>query len=353
MKISGRSTFLILLFLTLSQACTATEADLEPTTVNLKVAFIGDQGIAPDEPQAVQVLELIRNEGTHLVIHSGDFDYNDDPLGWDAQIDGTLGSAFPYLASVGNHDQSEWSGPQGYQTLLQARVDRIEDLTCIGDYGNQSACEFRGLLVLLSGVGTLSGPETYTDSSNPPAGSQSAFLADALAESDRLWRICSWHKNQYTLQLGSKRNQVGYSPYEVCRLGGAIITTGHEHSYSRTKTLVDITHQTVDPAWLDPNHLRVAPGATFLFVSGLAGWEIRDQNRCLPFTYPYGCNEEWAMIYTSDQNAQYGALFCSFHVEGRPELAQCYFKNIDGQTVDQFDVVRQTSSSENGQTPSV
>ena len=85
----------------------------------------------------------------------------------------------------------------------------------------------------------------------------------------------------------------------------------------------------------------MAPGATFVFVSGIAGASIRDQERCLPTTYPYGCKGEWASIYTSDQNAQYGALFIEFHVDGDPNKARGYFKDIDGAVVDQFTVTSQ------------
>ncbi len=98
----------------------------------------------------------------------------------------------------------------------------------------------------------------------------------------------------------------------------------------------------VDPDWSDPGRLRVAPGATFVVVSGLGGRSIRQQQRCLPETPPYGCNGEWASIYTSDQGAQYGALFIEFHVDGDPNAARGYFKNIDGQVIDRFTVTAGT-----------
>jgi hypothetical protein len=140
------------------------------------------------------------------------------------------------------------------------------------------------------------------------------------------------------MQVGGKSDEVGWVAYETCREHGAIIATGHEHSYSRTKTLVSTQHQTVDWEWPEPNSLRVAPGATFVFVSGLGGRSVRDQERCLPTTYPYGCNGEWAKIYTSDQGAQPGALFIEFHVDGNPNLARGYFKNINGEIIDEFTV---------------
>ena len=138
--------------------------------------------------------------------------------------------------------------------------------------------------------------------------------------------------------MGGKSSAVGWGPYETCREEGAIIATSHEHSYSRTKTLVSTEQQTVDPDWPDPNDVRVVPGATFVFVSGLDGSSIRDQERCAPTTYPYGCNGEWASIYTSDQGAKFGALFIEFHVDGDPGKARGYFKNVDGQIIDEFTI---------------
>ncbi len=139
----------VLLFaVTVTAGCT-TEA---PTP--LKVAFIGDQGRGS---AAMAVLNLIASEGAHLVLHQGDFDYHDDPSGWDAMITGVLGADFPYFASVGNHDTDAWSGSNGYQSKLVARLNRLPpgDVSCSGDLGVQSACTYKGLFFILSGVGTI------------------------------------------------------------------------------------------------------------------------------------------------------------------------------------------------------
>ena len=46
------------------------------TPANFKIAFIGDQQLGADP---VAVLNLIKSEGASAVVHSGDFDYNDNP----------------------------------------------------------------------------------------------------------------------------------------------------------------------------------------------------------------------------------------------------------------------------------
>ena len=300
-------------------------AESDTTPANLKVAFIGDQGSGAD---ALAVLRLIRDEGVAMVLHQGDFDYDDDPRQWDATITSVLGADFPYFASVGNHDEDAFRGSGGYQERLLERLSRVPDAACTGDLGVNSACRYRGLFFILSGVGTM-GAE------------HERYIREALEADYSTWRICTWHKNQTALQLGEKEDDVGWGPYETCREGGAMIATGHEHSYSRTKTLADTRRQRVDPQWSGPERVRVAPGATFVVVSGLGGYGIRNQDRCFPTTYPYGCNGEWAFIYTSDQGARSGALFIEFHVEGDPNKARGYFKNVAGEIVDEFTIVSQ------------
>jgi hypothetical protein len=144
------------------------------------------------------------------------------------------------------------------------------------------------------------------------------------------------------MQLGGKSNDTGWGVYEESRAGGAIIATGHEHSYSRTHLPSSCQNQTVASmsntlvlSQDDPN-TPADEGRSFVFVSGIAGKSIRNQDRCLPNTFPYGCKGEWASIYTSDQGANYGALFGVFNYQGDPRRAHFYFKDIDGNMPDEF-----------------
>ena len=50
------------------------------TPADFRIAFIGDQGNGSD---AEAVLALIVSEVTDAVVHSGDFNYDDDPRDWD------------------------------------------------------------------------------------------------------------------------------------------------------------------------------------------------------------------------------------------------------------------------------
>jgi hypothetical protein len=291
----------------------------------VKVAFMGDTGITPS---AVAVLELIRDQNADFAVHLGDFGYFEgDPAAapvWEDQLNSVLGPDYPYFGLVGNielaNDLDAWSV---YRDLLEARLGRIPGAECTGDYGVNSACHYKGIFFIMSGVGLLG-------SGHVP------YMADQLAQDDTPWSICAWHKNQHAMQLGDKLDDVGWEVYETCREGGAIIATANEHSYSRTRTLVDFEQQVVDPEQTDPNNVKVVPGSTFAFVSGLGGKSIRNQDRCLPTTFPYGCNGEWASIYASDQGAKYGALFIEFNFGGDPNMARGQFINIDGEVIDDF-----------------
>ena len=171
-------------------------SDITSTTTspNFKVAFIGDQG---NGRYSVAVLELIKNEEANMVIHSGDFDYNDNPNHWNRQINHVLGSDFPYFASIGNHDVKKWNE---YQKKLYERLAEIPDAKCTGDLGVKSACNYQGLFFILSGAGTMdSGHKDY--------------IEDKLSEDDSVWRICSWHKNMNKMQVGYKDDETGWQVY--------------------------------------------------------------------------------------------------------------------------------------------
>src|ERR1700733_10920225 len=89
------------------------------TEPNLKIAFIGDVGNGSNQRA---VLTLIKSEGVQAVLHQGDFDYHDDPVGFWSSVDHILGADFPYFASVGNHDVENWpitSKPSYARFLLE------------------------------------------------------------------------------------------------------------------------------------------------------------------------------------------------------------------------------------------
>ena len=236
------------------------------------IAFIGDQALGAG---AQAVLELIRDEGADAVIHSGDFDYQDDPAAWMAMIDGVLGPDFPYFASVGNHDSSRFYGAGGYQELLEARMQRI-GVPWTGDLGVQSFFHYEGILVVFTAAGVFGSGD----------GDHAPFIRDVLAADDSTWKISSWHENMRDMQLGSKGN--------YHRLGGVRgVATGRGHHRDGPRALL-LAHAPAlrtssrrrSPApsshWSsradDPETVE-DEGASFVFVSGLGGHSVRNQDR--------------------------------------------------------------------------
>jgi hypothetical protein len=90
----------------------------------------------------------------------------------------------------------------------------------------------------------------------------------------------------------------------------------------------------------------VSKGSTYVTVTGLGGRNIR--------AYESDHHDDdtwWASLYTTnvywknlevvdDFEAKAGALFIDFNVDGDPKKAHAYFKNIDGEIIDEYDIVR-------------
>jgi hypothetical protein len=310
----------------------------------LYVAFFGDQSLSQD---AANVLSLIKTEDVDAVVHLGDIDYTDDPTSWDELVRANLGDEVPYLTVVGNHDVPMWypasEGSPSYQAIATRKQAAISGLRCSGEVGVQAKCTFRGLVLVESGIGTL--PEVPDDPN------RLAALDRSLTDETAIWKICAWHKNQRDLQLGSKTDEVGWGAYEICRQHGALIMTGHEHSYARSRTLTDFSDGSAARAFGASGAMdavEVGEGKTVVTVAGLGGHSIRLFEEEIHGT---DVPSWWATVYTSnryvdngvpvsDFKATYGALFVHFGVDGDPTLARAAFKTTDGAVVDEFTIRR-------------
>jgi hypothetical protein len=284
---------------------------------------MGDQALGPN---SVAVLNLIKAEGAQAVLHSGDLDYTDNPAAWEAQINGVLGPNFPYFVAIGNHDELAWNGPNGYQQYVTSRFNRL-GINWSGNLGVQSSFYYKGLFFVITAPGISSGFDN---------GNSHTYIRDQLAADHSVWSICTWHKNMKQMQVGGKEDETGWPVYEEARKGGAIIATAHEHSYSRTHLLSSMINQTVANT---SNTMTLTKGNSFAFVSGLGGHSVRPQ--ILSGSW-------WASISAStclfgdplcQPNANLGALFGVFNVDGQSNKAFFYFKDISGRIVDSFTVI--------------
>jgi hypothetical protein len=207
----------------------------------------------------------------------------------------------------------------------------------------KASCNFRGLHLIQSCVGT----NELRSSCGKDSAEQVAYLRDTLATDNSIWSVCSWHKNQNDMQVGSKSDEVGWNAYKECMNAGAIVSTGHEHSYSRTRTLTNLGNVASGHGFTGAFDLmELAPGRTFVFVSGLGGNSVRTFS-----TSSHNDDTWWSSYYTSDRwyrngvmqsgTGTYGVLFVRFNVNGDPRRATGYFKDVNGRTADTFTIQTQ------------
>lgn len=293
------------------------------TPINFKIAFLADSDIGTN---ADAVLNLILSEKTKVVIHPGDLNYSEDPQGFEDNINGFLGENFPYFYSVGNHDDSVWNGANGYQYFLEARFQRL-GIPWKGQLGVLSSFAYQGISFVSSAPDEFG--ITTTVAGN--------YIRDEFVNVNSIWNIAFWHKNQRLMQIGGKNDEAGWNVYEESRKAGAIIATGHEHSYSRTHEMsnfqtptISSTNNTVNLIKDNPETATIDEGRSFCFVSGIGGKSLRDAEDGLEH------NPWWANVYHTGNGAQYGALFGEFNYNGDATLAKFYFKDIDGIVRDEF-----------------
>lgn len=298
------------------------------TDPELKIAFLGDQGV---DEKARHVLQLVADEQADALIVLGDLSYgNAPPAEWAAQFREVLGDDFPYFGVIGNHDVREWFDPGGFSEILQERLSSIADAKCEGEYGIDSSCSFRGLSFVMSGVGTY-------------GSDHEAYLESALQSSDAIFKLCIWHKNQHDTQLGSKADEVGWEAYRVCQRNGVPVLNGHEHSYSRTQLLTAIGDRSqMHGATLEMSDFELGPGRTFVVVSGLGGEGQRDrapdhaQDGWWASTYAQNDQQLNGIQTGTDPDIEDGALFVTFHVDDDPYKARGYFKTVSGEVRDEL-----------------
>lgn len=296
-----------------------------PTEMGLRVAFFGDQSLSKN---ARDLLALIRAEQVDMVIHMGDFDYSDNPAAWETLMNDGLGD-LPWFAVVGNHDTAQWSG---YQAVIQRKLDKISDVTCVGEPGVKHSCTYKGFKFVLSGIGLLgSGHED--------------FLRQELGVSSNIWRMCGWHLNQADLQLGGKGNGTGYAVHQLCQAEGAMIVNGHEHSYARTLALSDVGNSSAGHGALgDWDRIELMRGRTYVTVNGAGGVGLRDYEAA-------GHDDDtwWSSGYASNVTIDdgvrtteanigdaAGVVILEFGVDGDPRKARGQFRTVGGRLVDEW-----------------
>ncbi len=264
-----------------------------PLTVpsdQLRVALFGDMGTGAP---AQTLMQSLRRLGVQLVVIAGDFDYADDPAAWEAVVKQL--EPVPVLAVLGNHDMPKAAG---YLPLIASAEARLGADACHGEPGRNHSCQLATLRLVLSEIGT-----------NGDNAASEAFIQRELEVAKEPWKLCVWHKNQRDMQVGRKADEVGWSAYRSCAAHGALVVTGHEHSYSRTRTLTALGDRAVGHGAIGPwNALELGPGRTGVIVAGLGGIGIRDFSTQLHATDTW-----WAAYLTADRERLNGVERAAAH----------------------------------------
>lgn len=300
------------------------------TPINLTIAFVGDSGATAD---SLKVYRLIK-KNAEMLIHMGDFDYCDDPGLFHYQVDAVLGKDFPMVAAIGNHDIYKW--PE-YEKELHSHFTGHGNgthpgLVCEGLIGVNYWCMYKGVFVAFSSVGTMCGGGYSKYGYHESELQRNLEVSRNLSLAQKPWTVCAWHKNQKYYQVGGKKNEVGYGVYDICRKYGALIMTGHEHSFSRSKP-IDIveTQHFSQSCGGNPNcAYNLTDGTTIVTVTGLGGRGMRKVDATL------GALPHWDSTFADN----HGVLFCKFNYNGNENLAYCYFLDIDGNQHDTFFMTR-------------
>ena len=291
-------------------------------------------------------LRLVRDAGADLLIINGDLTYYAKIDGLEKAIKDSLGEDFPVLNTVGNHDTGIYTE---YQAVFQRQYNRYRnthsapgDLLCEGEIGVSQLCSFRGIGIVLSGIGS-------TCSTDAILNAKLVEQLQALQTQNVTWKNIYIHKNQKILQTGGKRDEVGWAAYEAALASGAIMHNGHEHAFARTKQIsaFDIPNQqiaTVENTEFSSSNLTngtydnlevlvVKAGATHVVLNGIGGRSVRSGKQ------EREGDPWWSAVYNSNVDAVYATHFCEYRSSGRDDLAYCYLENIRNEIIDQYLVI--------------
>jgi hypothetical protein len=71
-------------------------------------------------------------------------------------------------------------------------------------------------------------------------------------------------------QIGPKQDETGFEVYDTCRRFGALVMTGHDHSYARTFLMSDFANFTIASREPSPT---IVEGSSVVLLSGVGGQE--------------------------------------------------------------------------------
>ena len=289
----------------------------------IKIAFIANQGY---NQSAYDVLALLTAQEPDLVVINGNLGYDS----YDYWSDMMSIFDIPFIASIGASDKVDW---EYYKPDIENNFN--DDVVCEGITGDQMTCVFKGISFIISGVGTTFETQGHL-----------TYINDSL-KTDSEWKFCVWNKANKDLRISNKEDNddLIFDYYDVCRKQGALIVTGYDMSYARTKTLASF-----EPITTEDNY-NIEPERTIVFMSGLGGYANETYN-CANhdtdtwwstiFTENYYLNKGLEIAKSCDTTLNtefnYGALFITINPNGEEHVAHSEFITVDETVIDSIDI---------------
>lgn len=273
--------------------------------------------------QNQDIAEVISNNKTDILIHLGDTSTELNPNLWSEEI-AKMNPTLSIFFAPGDYDVAHANWQSECQNQLGCVADvfkeSIEDSTFQLELPENSSLETflsnsdgietyalvnENLHVAFIGLGDFDqSKESISSTYYAP------FVKQTFADSQASLKICALHETRYELQVGDQANAHNWDIFEACQEAGALIVTGADGSYSRTKPLTSLVRQLplIDAA---TQSALVSSQEATVINSGLGGAIQTKQVRCRAAELNTGCNQEWASVYTTNQYSQPGALFIS------------------------------------------
>ena len=188
-------------------------------------------------------------------------------------------------------------------------------------FGIQTACSFENIDFILSGVGL---PPYTLDIAH------SDYINTKIQASEADWKICGWNKANFDLRTGSKGKEINLITgfYEYCKESGAIVMTGLENNYARSKLITNLNPITTQQE--DLTSIDLLPETTIAFMTGING------DNAEPISIDKHNNiNDWASTYSNSDEA---VLFITFNYENNPKKAKGEYRKINGDIIDSFEI---------------
>eukprot|EP01006_Ploeotia_vitrea_P058304 TRINITY_DN69155_c0_g1_i1.p1 TRINITY_DN69155_c0_g1~~TRINITY_DN69155_c0_g1_i1.p1 ORF type:complete len:367 (+),score=4.00 TRINITY_DN69155_c0_g1_i1:34-1134(+) len=299
---------------------------------NTLVGFIGDTTLGTTTKA---VLQLLADEQVHVVSHQGDLDYEDKASSIGSLINSHVRAhkiktetgdelKRTFLLAIGNAETPpQATSHKKYTKLLSQHVYPPTQCTKMSNYGTASVCTHGRVLFI-----HLAPAMTSSATDNAANRRLISSAAKQYPLSSHPWRVCALHMSIASKRLHNKGSAV-QTVFDSCLGIGALIVSAHDHIYARSAVVNSYSAPAQKRIVGDATSsgFRLCPGMSLNVVSGLGGKSVGSGKA-------FWGSGWWHKVYA--EQGKYGALLCDFG----EDVMHCKFKLTDGETVDQFQLLR-------------